>query len=75
MRLYNLNLGCLEIHLELETCPCNTCIYPLYPTFMLQNWGIQGYAYFFLFLIQNTDCGYSLELPWRGSNVGDGSNV
>ena len=31
---------------------------------------MQGYTYFFLFLLQNIDCGYSLEPPPRG-----GSNV
>ena len=28
--------------------------------------GMQGYTYFFLFLLQNIDCGYSLEPPRRG---------
>ena len=31
---------------------------------------MQGYTYFFLFLLQNIDCGYSLKPPRRG-----GSNV
>ena len=26
-----------------------------------------GYTYFFLFLLQNIDCGYSLEPPRQGS--------
>ena len=25
-----------------KTCPCN--VYPLYPTFILKNWGLQGYT-------------------------------
>ena len=38
---------------------------PLNPT----NWGLQGYTLFFLFLLENIDCVYSLELPfWGGSN-------
>ena len=27
------------------------------------NWGLQGYTLFFLFLLKNIDCGYSLEPP------------
>ena len=30
---------------------------PLYPTFIKQNWGLQGYTLFFLFLLKNIDCG------------------
>ena len=29
---------------------------------LLYNWGLQGYT-FSLFLLQNIDCGYSLEPP------------
>ena len=36
---------------------------PLNPTFVQQKWGTQWYTYFFLFLLQNIDCGYSLEPP------------
>ena len=36
---------------------------PLNPTFIQQNWGLQGYTLFFLFLLKNIGCGYSLELP------------
>ena len=43
---------------------------PLNPTFLWKNWGMQGYTYFSYFLLQNIDCGYSLEPPRRG-----GSNV
>ena len=36
---------------------------------MVKNWGLQGYTLFFLFLLKNIDCGYSLELPhWGSSN-------
>ena len=41
---------------------------PLNPTFIYQNWGLQGYTLFFLFLIKNIDCGYSLEPPRRGGS-------
>ena len=41
---------------------------PLNPSFILQNWGLQGYTLFFLFLLKNVDCGYSLEPPCQGSS-------
>ena len=43
---------------------------PLNPTFIQLNWDLRGVYLFFLFLLQNIDCGYSLEPPRRG-----GSNV
>ena len=45
---------------------------PLNPTFIQQKMpmGYAGVYLFFLFLLQNIDCGYSLEPPRRG-----GSNV
>ena len=49
--------------------PCR--IYPLKPHFYIVKLGFAGvYLFFFLFLLQNIDCGYSLEPPRRG-----GSNV
>ena len=33
----------------------------LNPTFIQQNWGLRGIPIFFLFLLQNIYCGYSLE--------------
>ena len=48
-----------------KTCPCNT--YPLKPHCYKEK---LGYAGVNLFLLQNIDCGYSLEPPRRG-----GSNV
>ena len=42
---------------------------PLYLTFIVKL-GYAGIYLFFLFLLQNIDCGYSLEPPRRG-----GSNV
>ena len=50
------------------TCPCN--VYPLEPHFYTTKLGYAGVYLFFLFLLQNIDCGYSLEPPRRG-----GSNV
>ena len=42
---------------------------PLEPHFYIEkNWGLQGYTYFFLFLLQNIDCGYRLETPHRGDS-------
>ena len=43
--------------------------YPLKPHFYIKL-GYTGVNLFFLFLIQNIDCGYTLEPPLRG-----GSNV
>ena len=37
---------------------------PLNPTFIKQNWGMQGCTYFSYFC-SKTDCGYSLEPPRR----------
>ena len=51
-----------------KTCPCN--VYPLEPHFYIVKLGFAGVYLFFLFLLQNIDCGYSLEPPRRG-----GSNV
>ena len=51
-----------------KTCPCN--VYPLEPHFYIEKLGYAGVYLFFLFLLQNIDCGYSLEPPRRG-----GSNV
>ena len=51
-----------------KTCPCN--VYPLEPHVYIVKLGYAGVYLFFLFLLQNIDCGYSLEPPRRG-----GSNV
>ena len=56
-------------HLNIrKTCPCN--VYPLEPHFYIAKLGYAGVYLFFLFLLQNIDCGYLLEPPRRG-----GSNV
>ena len=41
---------------------------PSNPTFIQENWGLQGYTLFFLFLLKTIDCGYSLEPPRRGGS-------
>ena len=46
-----------------------TCLYnvdPLKPHFYIVKLGFTGYTLFFLFLLKNIDCGYSLEPPHRG---------
>ena len=45
----------------MKTCPCN--VYPLEPHFYIAKLGYAGVYLFFLFLLQNIDCGYSLEPP------------
>ena len=45
-------------------------VYPLEPHFYIAKLGYAGVYLVFLFLLQNIDCGYSLEPPGRG-----GSNV
>ena len=43
-----------------------TCLYnfdPLKPHFYIVKLGFTGYTLFFLFLLKNVDCGYSLEPP------------
>ena len=42
---------------------------PLHPTFIYGKTGVyRGIYYFFLFLLKNIDCGYSLEPPCRGGS-------
>ena len=67
-----LEKGVIEIdtaYLDImKTGPCHE--YPLKPHFCTAKLGYAGVYLFFLFLLQNIDCGYSLEPPRRG-----GSNV
>ena len=51
-----------------KTCPCY--VNPIEPHFYIAKLGYAGVYLFFLFLLQNIACGYSLEPPRRG-----GSNV
>ena len=45
-----------------KTSPCNK--HPLTPHFYIVKLGFNtGVYFFFLFLLQNIDCGYSLEPP------------
>ena len=48
-----------------KTCPCNKQRF--FSTVTIENF-IRKFLIFFLFLLQNIDCGYSLEPPRRGSN-------
>ena len=43
------------------TCPCNE--HPLTPHFYIEKVGFTWVYIFFLLLLQNIDCGYSLEPP------------
>ena len=49
-----------------KTCPCS--VYPLKPHFYIAKLGFAGVYLFFIFLLQNIDCGYSLEPPRRGGS-------
>ena len=54
-----------------QTCTTKICLYnfdPLKPLFMQLNWDLQGYILFYVFLLKNIDCGYSLEPPRRGGS-------
>ena len=50
-----------KVFLIMKTCPCK--VYPLKPHFKVVKLGFAGVYLFFLFLLQNIDCGYSLEPP------------
>ena len=45
----------------MQTCPCD--LYPLTPHFYIMKLGCIGVYMFFLFLLLNIDCWYSLEPP------------
>ena len=48
-----------------------TCLYnfaPHKPHFYIVKLGLTGYTLFFLFLLKNIDCEYSLEPPRRGGS-------
>ena len=49
-----------------ETCPYN--VYPFEPHFYIAKLGNAGVYLFFLFLLKNIDCGYSLEPPRLGGS-------
>ena len=50
-----------------ETYPCN--VYPIEPHFYIAKLGFAGVHLFFLVLLQNIDCGYSLEPPRQGHTL------
>ena len=59
---YPKHMFCEEIRIYIT----KTYLYnfdPLRPHFNIVNWGLQGCTLFFLFLLKNIDCGYSLEAP------------
>ena len=66
--LYNKVTGTIR-----KTCPCN--VYPLEPHFYIAKLGYGGVYLFFLFLLQNIDCGYSLEPPQLEPPRRGGSNM
>ena len=51
----------LSSNIIMITCPCNE--HPLTPHFYIEKVGFTRVYIFFLFLLQNIDCGYSLEPP------------
>ena len=66
--LVTINL-CILLNLIItKTCPCNE--YPLKPHLYIVKPRYAGVYLFFLFLVQNIDCRYSLAPPHQG-----GSNV
>ena len=56
----NVVILCSQLFIT-KTCPGN--VYPLEPHFYIAKLGYAGVHLVFLFLLQNIDCGYSLELP------------
>ena len=62
-RIFNIDFSTIR-----KTCTCSA--YPLEPHFYIAKLGYAGVYLCFLLLLQNIDCGYSLEPPRRcGSNV------
>ena len=51
------------VHFIKKACPCN--VYPLGPHLYITKLGYAGIYLFFVFLLQNIDCGYWLEPPRR----------
>ena len=49
-----------------KTFPCN--VYPIEPYFYIVKMGYAGVYLFFVFLLQNLDCGYMLEPPQPGGS-------
>ena len=63
-------LSSVRASIDLAVLITKTCLYNvdlLKPHFYIVKMGLQGYTLFFLFLLKNIDCGYSLE-PHHQSN-------
>ena len=63
-----LNMSILVLSLTDITKTCLYNINPLKPHFCIVKVGLQGYTLFFLILLKNIDCGYSLKPPLRGGS-------
>ena len=50
----------LKVAFIRKTCPRN--VYPLKPHFYIEKLGYAGVYLFFLFLLQNIDCGYKSDV-------------
>ena len=59
--------ACLLNIIIRKTFPCN--IYPFIPHFYIAKLGYAGVYLFFLVLLQNIDCGFTLEPPRRGGST------
>ena len=60
-----------SIEYEFVVCITKTCLYkfdPLQPHFYIVKLGFTGVYIIFLILLNNIDCGYSLEPPRRGGS-------
>ena len=60
--LYGQTNGQAESNIITKTSPCNED--PLTPHFYIVKLGFAGVYIIFLFLLENIDCGYSLEPPY-----------
>ena len=61
----------INIKLQKELRITKACLHnfdPLKPQFYTAKLGLQGCALFFLVLLENIDCEYSLEPPRRGDS-------
>ena len=59
---------CNVIEMQAITKTCLYNVDPLKPHFYIVKLSLQGYILFFLVLLENIDCGYSLEPPRRGGS-------
>ena len=64
---------CTLVHFQSRRKSLYNCMgvfaqYPLEPHFYIEKLGFAGVYLFFLFLLQNIDCGYLLEPPRRGGS-------